>query len=51
MQAIENLGDHLTILIVAHRVTTLAKCTQIVELAGGVIQRIGTYKKVIEGRF
>ena len=37
MQTIENLGDHLTILIVAHRVTTLAKCTQIVELTGGVV--------------
>jgi ABC-type multidrug transport system fused ATPase/permease subunit len=50
MQAIENLGDHLTILIVAHRVTTLAKCTQIVELAEGAVQRIGSYEKVIEGK-
>jgi ATP-binding cassette subfamily B protein len=48
MQAIENLGDHLTILIVAHRVTTLAKCTQIVELAEGVVQRIGTYQEVVK---
>jgi ABC-type bacteriocin/lantibiotic exporter with double-glycine peptidase domain len=50
MQAIENLGDHLTILIVAHRVTTLAKCTQIVELAEGAVQRIGSYEKVIRGK-
>ena len=48
MQAIENLGDHLTILIVAHRVTTLAKCTQIVELAEGGVQRIGTYQEVVK---
>ena len=48
MQAIENLGDHLTILIVAHRVTTLAKCTQIVELAEGSIQRTGSYHQVVE---
>ncbi len=47
MQAIENLGDNLTILIVAHRVTTLAKCNQIVELAEGAVKRIGTYQEVI----
>jgi ATP-binding cassette subfamily B protein len=50
MQAIENLGDHLTILIVAHRVTTLAKCTQIVELANGGVQRAGSYQEVVEGK-
>lgn len=50
MQAIENLGSHLTILIVAHRLTTLEKCTQIVELAGGMIKRIGSYQEVIQGR-
>ena len=47
MQAIENLGDHLTILIVAHRVTTLRKCTSIVEMSEGTIQRIGSYKEII----
>lgn len=41
MLAIENLGDDLTILIVAHRLTTLAKCTQIFEINNG----IKNYKK------
>jgi ATP-binding cassette, subfamily B, bacterial PglK len=47
MQAIESLGNELTILIIAHRLTTLKNCTQIVELADGGIKRIGTYQQII----
>jgi len=47
MQAIESLSRHLTILIIAHRVTTLKNCTQIVELGGGQIKRISTYKDIL----
>ncbi|MEI6756998.1 MAG: ABC transporter ATP-binding protein [Chlorobium sp.] len=47
MQAIENLGDNLTILIIAHRLTTLKNCTQIVELGDGGIKRIGSYKDIV----
>lgn len=47
MQAIERLGDDLTVLIIAHRLTTLKNCTQIVELADGGIKRIGTYQEII----
>jgi ATP-binding cassette subfamily B protein len=47
MQAIESLGDDLTILIIAHRITTLKNCTQIVELGGGEIKRIGTYQEIV----
>ena len=47
MQAIESLGNELTILIIAHRLTTLKNCTQIVELADGGIKRTGTYKEII----
>jgi len=32
MQAIEGLGDDLTVLIIAHRLTTLKGCTQIVQV-------------------
>lgn len=46
MQAIEDLGETLTILIVAHRITTLSNCDQIIELADGKITRCGTYKEV-----
>lgn len=49
MEAIENLGDDLTILIVAHRLTTLKNCTQIVELANGKIKRSGTYEEIVSG--
>lgn len=47
MQAIDSLGDELTILIVAHRLTTLKNCTHIVELDDGAIKRIGTYTEII----
>ena len=47
MQAIESLGNELTILIIAHRLTTLKNCTQIVELANGSIKRTGTYQEII----
>ena len=47
MQAIEGLSDGLTILIIAHRLTTLKNCTQIVELADGGIKRIGSYQEVM----
>ncbi len=49
MQAIESLSKNLTILIIAHRLTTLKSCTQIVELGEGKIKRIGTYQKIVSG--
>ncbi len=48
MEAIENLGDELTVIIVAHRLTTLKNCTQIIELEDGRISRSGSYNDVIE---
>jgi ATP-binding cassette subfamily B protein len=48
MQAIENLSADLTIIIIAHRVTTLKNCTQIVELSEGGISRIGTFTEIIK---
>jgi ABC-type bacteriocin/lantibiotic exporter with double-glycine peptidase domain len=47
MQAIENLSQDITLLIIAHRVTTLKGCTQIVELSDGGIKRIGGYQDII----
>ncbi|NTW98445.1 MAG: ABC transporter ATP-binding protein [Geobacteraceae bacterium] len=47
MHAIESLGNDLTVLIIAHRLTTLKNCTQIVELADGGIKRIGTYDEIV----
>lgn len=47
MNAIKLLGNELTILIVAHRLSTLRDCTQVVELAKGSIKRVGSYQEVI----
>ncbi len=47
MQAIEGLSKDLTLLIIAHRLTTLKNCTQIVELGGGSIKRLGTYQEIV----
>ena len=50
MEAIEGLGKDLTILIIAHRLTTLQHCDRIYELQDGEIIKIGTYNEVIEGK-
>lgn len=47
MKAIEGLSQDLTLLIIAHRLTTLRNCTQIVELEGGGIKRSGSYQDII----
>ena len=47
MQSIESLGNELTILIIAHRLTTLKNCDQIIELGEGGIKRIGTYAEIV----
>ncbi len=47
MQAIEGLSERLTILIIAHRLSTLKNCTQIVEMGDGSIKRIGTYQEIV----
>ncbi len=47
MQAIEGLSNDLTLIIVAHRLTTLKNCNSVVELAEGKIKRCGTYQDVI----
>ena len=47
MQAIENLSKDLTLLIIAHRLTTLKNCTQIVEMGEGGIVRAGSYQDIV----
>jgi ATP-binding cassette subfamily B protein len=48
MDAIRNLGKELTLIIVAHRLTTLENCTHIIELDQGKILRSGSYDEVIK---
>jgi ATP-binding cassette, subfamily B, bacterial PglK len=47
MEAIEGLSKDLTLIIIAHRLTTLKNCSQIVELGNGVVKRIGTYQDIV----
>ncbi|WP_293752350.1 ABC transporter ATP-binding protein [uncultured Paraglaciecola sp.] len=47
MLAIEGLSKELTVLIIAHRITTLKNCTEIVELGGSGIKRIGSYQDIM----
>jgi ATP-binding cassette, subfamily B, bacterial PglK len=48
MSAIESLSQNLTVLIIAHRLTTLKNCSQIVELADGSIKRIVSYPDIMK---
>lgn len=46
MNIIEGLGSHLTLLIIAHRVSTLKVCNRIVEVGNFGINRIGTFEEI-----
>lgn len=48
MQAIEALGKNLTILIIAHRLSTLKNCSHIVKLSAGEVEKIGTYEQLVK---
>lgn len=47
MEAIEGLGEDLTILMIAHRVSTLRNCSCIVEMSSGRITRTGSYESIV----
>ncbi len=51
MASIEGLSKDLTIFIVAHRLSTLRKCTQIVEIEDGSLNRIGSYQELMSESF
>lgn len=48
MQAIESLSKDLTLLIIAHRISTLRTCSKIVVLSDGGISRVATYQEITE---
>jgi ATP-binding cassette subfamily B protein len=47
MNAIDSFDKDITVLMIAHRLTTLKNCTQIVELAEGQIKKTGTYQQIV----
>lgn len=47
MQSIEALSKDLTLLIIAHRLTSLKCCTQIVEIEEAGIKHIGSYQDMV----
>jgi len=48
MGAIEGLNRDLTILLIAHRLTTVQRCDTIVELEHGRVVALGTYDHMLE---
>ena len=48
MEAVDGLDANLTLIIIAHRLTTLKNCTHIVQLEGGKIKHIGAYSNILE---
>lgn len=50
MAAMSSMDDGLTVLMVAHRLSTLERCDYIVELQGGRIARVGSYENLIGSR-
>jgi len=49
MEAIDALNPDLTVIIIAHRLSTLRKCDRIVELGGGRVLRTGSYDNIVCG--
>jgi ATP-binding cassette subfamily B protein len=50
MESIDNLSKDLTILMVAHRISTLKNCTILYEMKDGSIVRSGTYAELFQGK-
>ena len=48
MKSVELLKNDLTVIIVAHRLTTLKSCDRIIELDNGRVKRICTYTELIK---
>jgi ABC-type multidrug transport system fused ATPase/permease subunit len=49
MEALDAMEEELTTIIVAHRLSTLRNCDQIIELEAGMIKRVGSYEEIIGG--
>lgn len=50
MEAVESLDQNLTVLIVAHRLSTLKNCDRIIQLENGKIKSIMSYSEMISSK-
>jgi ABC-type multidrug transport system fused ATPase/permease subunit len=48
MKAVENMADRMTIILIAHRLTTVQNCDTIYLLEKGSIKEFGSYDELIE---
>jgi ATP-binding cassette subfamily B protein len=48
MQSLDSLGKGITVLMVAHRVSTLRSCDRVFELKNGSLFREGSYQELIQ---
>ena len=48
MEALESLGSEITILIIAHRLTTIKNCDQIIEIVNNNVLHIAKYDELID---
>ena len=48
MESIVNLSHHFTVILIAHRLSTVAVCDRIFELNQGQLVCEGTYQELLE---
>ena len=48
MECIYSLDPNLTVIVIAHRLSTLRSCSRIVEIESGRIKAIGTYEELVK---
>ncbi len=47
MDAVENISDEATVLMIAHRLSTLKNCSKIIKLDNGKVVAEGTYEEIV----
>jgi ATP-binding cassette subfamily B protein len=47
MNAIDSLSKEITVLVIAHRLSTLRSCSIVVELSNGYVAKVGTFEQIV----
>lgn len=50
MSTINGLSRDITLLIIAHRLTTLKDCSQVIELSENSVKRVGSYEEIVNNK-